>query len=44
MAKKAKKIAQDLELDIKIEGEKYLEQHGMNAMLSVGRHLFMNHN
>ena len=37
MAKKAKKIAQDLELDIKIEGEKYLEQHGMNAMLSVGR-------
>ena len=36
MAKKAKKIAQDLELDIKIEGEKYLEQHGMNAMLSVG--------
>ena len=37
MAKKAKKIAQDLELDIKIEGEKYLEQNGMNAMLSVGR-------
>ena len=37
MAKKAKKIAQDLELDIKIEGEKFLEESGMNAMLSVGR-------
>ncbi len=37
MAKKAKKIAQDLELDIKVEGEKFLEENGMNAMLSVGR-------
>ena len=37
MAKKAKKIAQDLELDIRVEGEKFLEENGMNAMLSVGR-------
>ena len=37
MAKKAKKIAEDVELDIRIEGEKFLEENGMNAMLSVGR-------
>ena len=37
MAKKAKKIAQDLELDSRVEGEKFLEENGMNAMLSVGR-------
>ena len=37
MAKKAKKIAEDLELDIRVEGEKFLEENGMNAMLSVGR-------
>ena len=36
MAKKAKKIADDLELDIKIEGEKFLKENGMNAMLNVG--------
>lgn len=37
MAKKAEKIADDLALDIKIEGEKFLKENGMNAMLSVGR-------
>ena len=37
MAKKAKKIAEDVELDIRVEGEKFLEENGMNAMLSVGR-------
>ena len=37
MAKKAKKIAEELELDVKVEGEKFLEENGMNAMLSVGR-------
>jgi leucyl aminopeptidase len=37
MAKKAKKIAQNLELDVRVEGEKFLEENGMNAMLSVGR-------
>ena len=37
MAKKAEKIADDLALDIKVEGEKFLKENGMNAMLSVGR-------
>lgn len=37
MAKKAKKIAKDLDLEVKIEGEKYLQDNKMNAMLSVGR-------
>lgn len=37
MAKKAKKIAQNLKLDIRVEGEDFLKDNGMNAMLSVGR-------
>ncbi|RXK00089.1 leucyl aminopeptidase [Arcobacter sp. CECT 8986] len=37
MAKKAEEIAVENELECKILGEKYLEKHSMNAMLSVGR-------
>ena len=37
MAKTAKKIAKDSNLEYTIHGEKYLEKNGMNAMLSVGR-------
>ncbi|RXJ85278.1 leucyl aminopeptidase [Arcobacter sp. CECT 8985] len=37
MAKKAKEIASETELECKIFDEKYLEKNGMNAMLSVGR-------
>ncbi len=37
MAEVAKDIAKESGLEIKIEGEKYLEKNGMNAMLSVGR-------
>ena len=37
MAETAKKIAKESNLDCVIEGEKYLEKNGMNAMLSVGR-------
>lgn len=37
MAETAKKIAKENNLECKIEGEKYLEKNGMNAMLSVGR-------
>ncbi len=37
MAKKAKKIAKESNLECKVYGEKYLKENGMNAMLSVGR-------
>ena len=37
MAKTAKKLARSADIEVKIEGEKYLKENGMNAMLSVGR-------
>ena len=37
MAKTAKKLAKDADIEVKIEGEKFLKDNGMNAMLSVGR-------
>lgn len=37
MAKTAKKLAKSANIDVKIEGEKFLKENGMNAMLSVGR-------
>ena len=37
MAKTAKKLAKDANIEAKIQGEKFLEENGMNAMLSVGR-------
>jgi len=37
MAKKAKKIAIENDLEIKIFGEKYLQSNNMGAMLAVGR-------
>ncbi|XPV67616.1 MAG: leucyl aminopeptidase [Halarcobacter sp.] len=37
MADLAKDIAKESDLMIKVEGEKYLEKNGMNAMNSVGR-------
>lgn len=37
MAKTAKKLAKDANIEVKIEGEKFLKENEMNAMLSVGR-------
>ncbi len=37
MAKTAKKLARSADIEVKIEGEKFLKENGMNAMLSVGR-------
>jgi leucyl aminopeptidase len=37
MAKIAKKLAKSADIEVKIEGEKFLKENGMNAMLSVGR-------
>ncbi|GGD34555.1 putative cytosol aminopeptidase [Malaciobacter pacificus] len=37
MADIAKDIAKDTNIEIKVEGEKYLKKNGMNSMLSVGR-------
>ncbi len=37
MAKAAKRLAKDVDIEVKIEGEKFLKENGMNAMLSVGR-------
>ena len=37
MAKTAKKLAKDVDIEVKIEGEKFLKENEMNAMLSVGR-------
>lgn len=37
MAEKAKEISFANGLECKIKGEEYLEKHGMNAMLAVGR-------
>ncbi|MGB7401016.1 MAG: leucyl aminopeptidase [Arcobacter sp.] len=37
MAEKAKEISFANGLECKIQGEEYLEKHGMNAMLAVGR-------
>lgn len=37
MADMAKEIAKESELEVKIKGEEYLLENGMNAMLSVGR-------
>ena len=37
MAKTAKKIAKESNLECVVHGEGYLEKNGMNAMLSVGR-------
>jgi len=37
MAKKAKEIASENNLECKVYDEKYLEKNGMNAMLAVGR-------
>ena len=37
MAKAARKIAKECEIDCTVHGEKYLLKNGMNAMLSVGR-------
>ena len=37
MAKFAKKLAKSADIEVKIEGEKFLKENKMNAMLSVGR-------
>jgi leucyl aminopeptidase len=37
MAKIAKKLAKSADIEVRIEGEKFLKENGMNAMLSVGR-------
>lgn len=37
MAKEAKKIAKDAQIECKIYGEEYLEKHKMGAMLAVAR-------